>query len=118
MGNLLSHDEILELHAAVISARLVESRAALLAGVDGGFVAGLPHGASPSDQILRDLDTMNAAGTLADDTVPLDVWLKNAVALAGAKNEAGIFRRHLGSVRGIRLGDSGMLNPALPSHYP
>jgi hypothetical protein len=92
---LLNHDEILKLHEAVVSARLVESRVALLAGIDAELVAGLPHTANSSDQILCDLDALNAVGALADHSVPLAAWAANAAALAGARKEAAIFRSAL-----------------------
>lgn len=90
---ILTHDEILKLHAAIVSAQLVASRSALLAGIDAHFVAGLPHGATPSDEILEHLNAMNEAGTLADGSMPLAIWLANAIARAGGKKEAAILRR-------------------------
>jgi serine/threonine protein kinase len=92
---LLNHDDILNLHAAVLSARLVESRHALLSGIRERFVAGLPHAVAPSEQILRDLDVLNAAGTLTGGTVPLAIWLRTAVALAGSRTEAAVFKAAL-----------------------
>lgn len=97
---LLSHDEILKLHAAVVSARLLESRLTLLVGVNPGFVAGLPRAVTSSDQVLQDLDALNAAGALADDTVPLAIWLLNAVARAGMQKEAALFKAVLEKVGG------------------
>jgi hypothetical protein len=88
---LLSHSEILKLHAAAISARLMESRFALLAGIDAGFVAGLPREANASDQILRDLDALNAVEALADGSVPLAVWLANAATRTSALKESAVF---------------------------
>ncbi|MDC0747908.1 phosphorylase family protein [Polyangium mundeleinium] len=92
---ILSHDDILNLHAAVITAQMVTSRAALLVGIDGHFVAGLPIATTPGDQILTDLDGMNGTGVLADGSVPLAIWLKNAVARAGDRQEATVFRKAL-----------------------
>lgn len=94
---------IRELHAAALSADLVESRVALLAGIDGGFVAGLPLAPNPGAQLLVDLDALNKAGALADGTVPLQIWLDNAAHLAAARGEAAIFARirrdELGAMR-------------------
>lgn len=92
---ILTHDEILRLHAAIISAQLVASRSALLVGVDGRFVAGLPRAATPGDEILSDLGAMNEAGALADGSVPLAIWLKNAAARSGSRREEAIFRESL-----------------------
>lgn len=96
---ILRHDEVLKLHAAIVSAQLVGSRSALLTGIDANFVAGLPHSANPSDQILEDLSAMNDTGALADGTVPLAIWLQNALARAGAKKEAAVFRDALARCR-------------------
>jgi len=93
---ILSHDEILILHAAIVSAQLVPSRSALLVGVDGQLVAGLPTAPTPSDQILQDLDALNKTQSLADGSVPLVRWLKNAVARAAGKNDAKVFQDALG----------------------
>lgn len=96
----LNHDEILKVHAAVVSAQLVGSRDALLVGIDGRLVAGLPSAATPSDQILRDLDTLNSASVLADGSMPLATWLANAVAQAGPRKEGAIFRAALDRYKG------------------
>lgn len=86
--NLLRHDEILQVRAAVISARLSESRASLLAGLPVEFVASLAHAAAPGEQVLVDLDVMNTVGALVDGSIPLITWLSNAVALTGLRAEA------------------------------
>src|SRR5437762_2060460 len=96
---ILTHDEILKLHAAIVSAQLVPSRSALLGGIEAPFIVGLPHAPTPSDQILEDLNAMNGTGALADDSVPLAIWLKNAVARAGGKKEAVVFRDALARCR-------------------
>ncbi|MEP7126787.1 MAG: hypothetical protein ABJE95_38005 [Byssovorax sp.] len=92
---MLSLDQtaIHELHAAVLSAGLVRSRDALLTGIDSVFVGGLDSARNPADQILFDLEALNKAGELADETVPLRIWLANAVQLAGPRREAAIFAR-------------------------
>jgi hypothetical protein len=79
---ILGHQEILELHAAVMSAGMSEMRTGLLAHVDSDFAASLRVTAAPAEQVLIDLSMMNTAGNLANGTVPLEAWLSNAVALA------------------------------------
>ncbi len=96
---ILSHDEILELHAAIVSARLLGSRTALLAGLDPDFVAGLPQAAAPGAQVLTDLDALNAGGECTDGTTSLETWLRNAVALVGPRSKADVFRRALERLR-------------------
>jgi hypothetical protein len=63
--DLVSHDEILGLRSAVISAGLTESRRALLAGISADFVASLPDAAAPGAQVLTDLDALRTTGALA-----------------------------------------------------
>lgn len=94
MGTL-THEQILELHAAAIAARLGNSRSALLANIHPGFVAGLQVLAAPSEQLLCDLSALNEAGALVDGSVPLVAWLKSAIALAGPRTEAATFQRAL-----------------------
>ena len=101
-SGLLSHTKLLELYTAAVSARLPSSRDALLAGLAPAFVASLPYAASPAEQILRDLDALNSVGTLVDGTVPLAVWLGNAVTLAGPRPESNVFHRALLHVTGGR----------------
>src|SRR5262249_39876230 len=114
MTVLLPHEEILRLHGAVVSARLVERRAALLAGLAPELVAGLPITATPGDQILLDLDSLNTAGILADGSAPLSVWLANAVSLAGVRAEAVVFSQALTQCHRSLAGP-----PALPvGHAP
>jgi hypothetical protein len=64
---LLSHDEILVVRAAVISARLSESRAALLAGLPVELVASIARTAAPGEQILIDLDTSSSVTVRASE---------------------------------------------------
>lgn len=96
---ILDHRQVLRVHKAILSARLGDRRAGLLSGMPAGFVATLPHEAAPADQVLVDVDALNAAGTLADGSVPLLRWLENAVALAGARTETRIFAQALRTVR-------------------
>jgi hypothetical protein len=92
---ILSHKQILSLHAAVTSAHITTSRAALLGGIDPAFVDGLPICSSLSSQILSDLHALNAAERLADGAVPFSMWLENGLALVGQRAEAEVFQRAL-----------------------
>jgi hypothetical protein len=92
---ILNHDEILRLRAAIISARLGNSRTALLAGIDAALIASLPNASAPGDHILTDLDALNEAGTLREGSVPLVTWLSNAAALAGERTELDVFEEAL-----------------------
>jgi hypothetical protein len=100
MGRIiLTHQEVLDLHAAVVSAELAAKRAGLLAQIDSDFVASLTVAGAPSEQVLSDLSAMNTAGSLVNGTVPLEAWLCNVIALAGSRREVQLFTRTLELVR-------------------
>jgi len=90
---ILSHERILELYDAIVSADLASSRGALLSGIDAHIIARLPIAESLGAQVLRDMVALSEAGVLGDGRQPLAVWLANAGMLAGARAEAGVFAR-------------------------
>lgn len=92
---ILSHDQLLEVHDAVLSAGLSDGRDALLVGLDRAFVASLPQAPTPSERVLAELGKLNEAETLEDGTVPLSTYLRNAMRMARAQKEAAIFKRAL-----------------------
>src|SRR4051812_22252594 len=98
---VLSSDQILALHEAVVRARLTDSRAALLGGIDPGFVDRLPILPNLSAQILSDLRVLNAVVCLSDGSAPIKTWLENAATLAEPRSEARAFRELLGATQGI-----------------
>jgi hypothetical protein len=90
---VLPRDLIFMVHQAAITAGL--DRETLLQGIDRGFVRSLPNAPNAAAQLLSDIEELNRAGALADATVPLRLWLESAVALAGPRQEAEVFRRAL-----------------------
>lgn len=88
----LTQDKLLEVQQAILRARLEDRRDALLACIDRRLVAQLPRVAHPDAQILEDLDFLSSLGALEDGSYPLEIWLKNAAALAGPRPEAVLFR--------------------------
>lgn len=90
---LLPRPLLLEIHQAAVNARL--DPVTLLRNVNVAFVASLDRAPSVNAQILGDLSTLNDVGALADGSVPLVIWLENALALAGPRVEAEVFRRGL-----------------------
>jgi hypothetical protein len=88
---MLKHAELHEIQRAAEELKL--ARSSLLAGLSPVFVNRLEVAPTPADQLLRDLDALNAAGTLDDGTVPLLTWLENATVLAGPRVEAAVFQR-------------------------
>lgn len=86
-------DQLLAVGDAVLIAGLVTSRDALLAGVYPKFRYQLPNASSPLSQVRTDLDAMNAMGVTADDNLPMEVWLKNALANSASKEATDVFER-------------------------
>src|SRR5262249_15631559 len=70
----------------------------LLAGMDLSFRASLPALPRPDEQILSDLHAINHAGKCADASAPLNIWLTNALRLAGPREQAEVFRRAIESI--------------------
>lgn len=91
-AKLLSQDQIHTLHTLVIGARL--DRKSLLGTLPADFVASLPDAPSHSSQILSDLDELDGV-ILQDGTIPLLVWLRRAVHLAGSKSQGADIQRML-----------------------
>lgn len=88
---VLDQDEILKVQKALVAAGLADTRGALLAGMSPAFIASLQVTAISGAQILSDLNALNDAGVLSDGSVPIRVWLKNALTLAGPRKEYAIF---------------------------
>src|SRR6185436_11788629 len=82
---------ILELHEAAVKASLPASRSTLLAGLDPVFVASLSVASSPAAQCLSDLHELANVSRLRDGSIPLAVWLRRAIALAGPRSVAQVF---------------------------
>src|SRR5262245_24685109 len=96
---ILPRQQILRIHAAVVSARLSANRAPLLGGIEETFVASLSTAADPAGQILSDLHALNQAERLADGSVPLRIWIENAIALAGKGEAVTVLRQALEATR-------------------
>ena len=86
-GPLLPQDQIRRLHETIVSIGGADNRADLLAGLDPAFFKRLPGASDSSAQIFRDLNELNRIERLSDGTVPLKVWLENAVHLFGPRVE-------------------------------
>lgn len=97
MTRHLSSELVQQLHAVAIHVAL--DRDALLAGILPDFVASLAHRNSPAAQLLSDLHELNRTETLVDGTLPLHLWLENAVRLASPYRECQVFERALGAMR-------------------
>jgi hypothetical protein len=89
--SLLNPEEILKLHRVALSFHLEDARDALLEGIDPAVVSELPKGLAPSDQILSDLTELNRIGRLDDGSIPLEIWILNAVSLVPRAAAAAFF---------------------------
>ncbi len=92
---VVSHSQILRVHAAAVAVGLTATRNELLAGIPQSLVAPFPTAANASAQLLGDLDRLNDLGGLPDGSVPLRTWLQNALALSGPRSGAEVFREVL-----------------------
>ena len=103
--------QIPRVHAAAVSAGLISSRDALLAGIPSD----LTGSSSPasSAQLFEDLYYLNLLGRLPDGSVPLLTWLANALALAGPSAEADVFQQVLDlATRSTRIARLAALFPS------
>ncbi|MFO0590962.1 MAG: hypothetical protein U0441_25690 [Polyangiaceae bacterium] len=91
----LNEDTLRLLHRHGVTLGLHERRSGLMAGISQAFTSMLPIVASPSEQLLCDMNALNDAGQLTDGTVPIVQWLRNVLSLMGARKEAGEFERAL-----------------------
>jgi hypothetical protein len=74
---VLTLDQMQKLHDAVMRAGI--ERKILLVGLPMEITSCLRTADTPRDQILLDLEDIARHGPLIDGTVPLRVWLNNAV---------------------------------------
>ena len=88
---ILGREEILQLHAAAVAAHLATKREVLLAGLPPAFVQSLPTVSGASAQLLMDLELLNEIERLTDDILPLEIWLENAIAIAGPRTQSTVF---------------------------
>jgi len=89
---------------AVIDAALqagltdAQARSHLLHGIMPLYVGSLPTHAAPALQLRSDLARMNGVERLIDGTVPLQVWLQNAVKVTFEDAPHRVFQRALDTV--------------------
>jgi hypothetical protein len=95
---ILSHEELLQLHAAAVSAGL--DPAALIAAAPAPLAASFPQQAHPHAQLLSDLHELNRVGRIAGGQSPLRTWLQTAASLAEGRPEASVFRAALAKLGG------------------
>lgn len=70
------------------------NRMLLLNGILPIYVANLNLLPSPALQLRSDFNSMNSTERLADGSVPLVTWLRNAAALSAGLPDAEVFRKY------------------------
>ncbi|MFF0622628.1 trypsin-like peptidase domain-containing protein [Streptomyces sp. NPDC004296] len=96
----LSQDEILRLRDAALESGLTDPtvRPLLLDGIMPKYRGTLPMLAAPMRQLHSDLAQMNQVERLVDGSVPLEIWLRNAVAQTTEAEPLKVFQRALDEV--------------------
>ncbi|MFF5970785.1 trypsin-like peptidase domain-containing protein [Streptomyces sp. NPDC012769] len=110
----LTAEELRAVENAAVEAGLAdrELRGRLFAGVKDHFRAALPPRPTPFTQVQSDLRTMNRVERLMEGEVPLELWLRNAIALAAEPGPVAVFQRALDHVVRDAAGE-----PELPAEY-
>lgn len=107
----LTDAELLRVQSAAVEAGLADAelRPKLFAGTTRHFRAGLPLHKTPFEQIRSDLRTLNRVERLIDGTVPLEVWLRNALTLTTRPGPVAVFQRALDDVSRDASGEPELL---------
>lgn len=98
---LLAPEIVNGLRRAAVEARITDPqiREQLFLGILRQYVESLPRRDAPADQLHSDLLRMNEDGPLANGTLPLKIWLKNAIErLALQSRERAPFEQALVAV--------------------
>ncbi|MFD7627345.1 trypsin-like peptidase domain-containing protein [Streptomyces sp. NPDC059851] len=111
----LTSDEVFKLYEAALEAGLAEpaARNLLFSGIMPKYKAVLPLLAAPGMQVQSDLNEMNQVERLVDSTVPLEVWLRNAVAQTTQAGPRAVFQRALDEVVRDSAGEPDVPAPRL-----
>ncbi|MGG7575468.1 hypothetical protein [Streptomyces sirii] len=100
MNTYLSPDEIQQLLDAAVETGLADPtvRPLLLDGIMPRYRGTLPLNPAPGRQVRSDLNEMNRVERLVDGSVPLEIWLRNAVAETTEADPLTVFQRALDEV--------------------
>ncbi|MET9964025.1 trypsin-like peptidase domain-containing protein [Streptomyces sp. NPDC006326] len=110
----LTIDEITRLTDAALEAGLADPsvRALLLEGIMPRYRGTLPLMAAPVRQVQSDLNAMNHVERLVDGSVPLEMWLRNALSQTVQAGPLAVFQRALDEVAREAAGEPDV--PAAP----
>ncbi|MGW1375962.1 trypsin-like peptidase domain-containing protein [Streptomyces sp. NPDC002446] len=100
MTAYLSPDEIRQVLDAAVETGLADPavRPLLLDGIMRRYRGTLPLNPAPGRQVHSDLNEMNRVERLVDGSVPLEIWLRNAVAETTEAEPLAVFQKALDEV--------------------
>jgi hypothetical protein len=96
----LPDEQLRQIHRAALALSLAQSQDALLNGLSPVFVASLEVRGRPDAQLLDTLFALNTTESLEDGSVPLQIWLSNAIRLSEEKPGVEVFARALATIGG------------------
>ncbi|MGW2014720.1 trypsin-like peptidase domain-containing protein [Streptomyces sp. NPDC001927] len=113
----LSAEDLVRVRNAALDAGLAEDgvRRLLFAGTTAHFRASLPAMDTPLRQMHSDLDVMNQVERLIDGTVPLEIWLHNAIAQTVDAAPLTVLQRALDDVARDAAGEPDLPPGTLPA---
>ncbi|MBT2406163.1 MULTISPECIES: trypsin-like peptidase domain-containing protein [unclassified Streptomyces] len=111
----LPTEEVVRLVDAALDAGLADPmvRKLLLDGILPRYKGTLPLLPGPGQQVHSDLNEMNRVERLIDGSVPLEIWLRNAVAQTTQAEPLAVFQRALDAVARDAAGE-----PDVPAGLP
>ncbi|MDH2388841.1 trypsin-like peptidase domain-containing protein [Streptomyces sp. HNM0663] len=100
MTGYLSSAELVRVRDAALESGLADPsvRPLLFDGILPRYRGTLPLHAAPGRQVHSDLTEMNRVERLIDGSVPLEIWLRNAVAQTAEAGPAAVLQRALDDV--------------------
>ena len=96
---ILSHQQLLSLHAEIVAAGLGTEVLTLRTGINPHFLCALPTASSPSSQLLLDLSALNDTPQLPDGSLPMLIWLQNAATLTAGRPSELLLRDLIGCLQ-------------------
>ncbi|MEV4192940.1 trypsin-like peptidase domain-containing protein, partial [Streptomyces toxytricini] len=109
----LAREDILLLRDTALETGLADPsmRPLLLAGIMPRYRGVLPVLAAPGAQVQSDLEAMNRVERLVDGSVPLEIWLRNAVAQTAEAGPLAVFQSSLDRVARDAAGEPDVPEP-------
>ncbi|GGR08113.1 trypsin-like peptidase domain-containing protein [Streptomyces netropsis] len=116
MNAYLAPDEVVQLRDAAMEAGLADPtvRELLFDGIMNKYRGTLPLVPAPGRQLHSDLNQMNRVERLIDGSVPLETWLRNAVAQTVEAGPLAVIQRALDDVARTAAGEPD-ISAALPT---